>query len=72
MHELARRNNDGLLSDDERRELARLVQQASVLMLENARALLRHRDPAAYEAALAEEQGPGHRSRKRKPAAARA
>jgi hypothetical protein len=69
MHDLARRHNDGLLSGEERRELDHLVEQASELMLENARALLRHRHPDCYEAALAEEQGLHHRDRKRTSAA---
>ena len=65
MHELAGRNNEGLLTQEEHREYDQLVQQASELMLENARALLRHRDPAAHEAAMAEEQGLRRRTRKR-------
>jgi hypothetical protein len=51
------------LSREERRELGRLADQASDLRLANARALLRHRDPAAYAAAMAEEQGLPSRGR---------
>jgi DNA-binding FadR family transcriptional regulator len=57
MHELAQRSNEGLLTSDERREFDRLVDVASEQMLKNARALLYDRDPASYEAALAEERG---------------
>lgn len=56
MHELARRHNQGQLPHDELAEFDALVRQAEELTLENARALLRHRDAAAYAAALAEEQ----------------
>jgi hypothetical protein len=57
MHELAQRSNEGLLTSEERREFDRLVDVASEHMLKNARALLYDRDPASYEAALAEERG---------------
>lgn len=70
MHELAGRHSDGLLSMEERLEFDRLTQQALELMLTNARALLRHRDPAAYEATVAQEHG-GHRpTQPQQPAAA--
>lgn len=56
MHELAERHNEGQLTAEELAEYDRLIQQAEELTLGNARALLRHRNPAAYAAALAEEQ----------------
>ena len=54
--DLAAKMSQGTLTTNERSELRALVQESEQLALENARALLRHRDPDAYAAARAEEQ----------------
>ncbi|MBI3970378.1 MAG: hypothetical protein HY332_03735 [Chloroflexi bacterium] len=64
-HELAEKLDQGILSPKERNELRALAEEAAQLTLENARALLRHRDPAAYAAALAEEKSGLHRRARR-------
>lgn len=65
--ELAERLDAGLLTAEEQQELEALIADTEQLMLENSRALLRHRDPKAFAAAVAEERrvrrwtGPGQR-----------
>ncbi len=54
--DLVERMREGTLTPKERLELRTLVQESEQLAVENARAMLRHRDPDAYTAALAEEQ----------------
>jgi hypothetical protein len=53
--ELASKRDRGPLTAAEKAEMTALVRESEELMLENARALLRHRDPLAYAAIVAEE-----------------
>lgn len=56
MHELARRHNEGPLTEAEMAEYDRLIVLAETLTLEKARALAQKHDPVGYTRALAEEQ----------------
>jgi hypothetical protein len=72
--ELAEKLDRGVLTREERAELRALAAESEQLTLDNARALLRHRDPAAYVAALAAERrtirpGRGRGEHRSRPAA---
>ena len=55
-HELADKLDAGRLTAEEQHELETLIAEMEQLMLENSRALLRHRDPEAFAATVAEER----------------
>lgn len=64
--ELAEKQDRGILAPAERAEMRALAAEAEQLTLENARALLRHRSPDAFAAALADEQRAQQRTRARR------
>ena len=62
-HQLVERQALGTLTAAERAELQRLVDEAEQLSIENARALLRHRDPSAFAALQKRADATGRPSR---------
>jgi hypothetical protein len=59
---LAEKQSRGMLTASERDELGRLVDESERLSIENAQALLRHRDPAAFAALRKRAARTGRRS----------
>jgi hypothetical protein len=62
---LAAKRDGGSLSAGEHAELRALIAESEQLMLDNARALLRYRNPLAYAQTIREEQTAQTRRRRR-------